>query len=191
MTYEGAILTDGGEEAATDSRKWIQQVLDTREMVEKAGMEVKVVSVGGTHNYEVAGTMPGVTEVPAGSYALMDHRYSQHRREFKPAAKVMSTVTSRPEPAIALTDSGAKAIGGGPEPAVVEGMPGVKFRRTDAEHGHLTLEGDAQSRLDIGDKVWITPWDIGTCANLHDYISAVRDGKLEAVWDIAARGHYR
>jgi hypothetical protein len=29
------------------------------------------------------------------------------------------------------------------------------------------------------------------CANLHDYVHAIRDGRLEAVWDIAARGAYR
>jgi hypothetical protein len=26
---------------------------------------------------------------------------------------------------------------------------------------------------------------------LYDYIHAVRDGKLEVVWDVAARGRYR
>ncbi len=39
--------------------------------------------------------------------------------------------------------------------------------------------------------VWFVPQDLGTCFNIHDYAYAVRDGRLEAVWPIAARGRYR
>ena len=191
MTYEGAILVEDAEELAAESRKWIQQVLDTREMIEKDGMEVEAVSVGGTHNYEIAGAMSGVTEVPAGSYALMDYRYRKNRPQFKQAAKVMTTVMSHPEPGKAFLDSGQKAIGIDTGVPVAEGIAGATLIRMSAEHGYLQLEGDAQNDIDLGGKVWLTPWDTGTCVNVYDYINAVRDGKLEAVWDIAARGRYR
>ncbi len=191
MTYEGAILTEDAEELAAESRKWIQQVLDTREMVENDGMEVEVVSVGGTHNYELAGAMAGVTEVMAGSYALMDYRYSQCRTQFRPAARVMATVISQPEPGLAFLDSGQKAVGIDTGLPVVEDIPGAKLTGMSAEHGRLVVEGDAQNQIDLGGKVWLTPWDIGNCVNLYDHINAVRDGKLEVVWDIAARGRYR
>ena len=191
MTYEGAILIEDAEELAAESRKWIQQVLDTREMIEKDGMEVEAVSVGGTHNYEIAGAMSGVTEVPAGSYALMDYRYRKNRPQFKQAAKVMTTVMSHPEPGKAFLDSGQKAIGIDTGVPVAEGIAGATLIRMSAEHGYLQLEGDAQNSIDLGEKVWLTPWDTGTCINVYDYLNAVRDGKLEAVWDIAARGRYR
>ena len=45
--------------------------------------------------------------------------------------------------------------------------------------------------LHLGDTLWLTPQDIGTCVNLYDYIHAVRAGRLEAVWRVAARGQYR
>ena len=154
-------------------------------------MEVGVVSVGGTHNYEIVGDMAGVTEVPAGSYALMDERYRQHRPQLQPAAKVMATVTSHPEPGLAIIDTGQKAIGVDPGLPAVDGIPGAAAIRLSAEHGILSLEGDADGQLDLGDKVWLVPWDVGACANLHDYIHAVRDGRLEAVWNVAARGRYR
>ena len=35
------------------------------------------------------------------------------------------------------------------------------------------------------------PWDLGASANVYDFIQGVRNGKLEAVLDIAARGRYR
>ena len=74
MTCEGTLLEANPETRATQSRDVVQKVLDTREMVEKAGMDVQVVSVGGTHKYEIVGDIDDVTEVPAGSYALMDGR---------------------------------------------------------------------------------------------------------------------
>ena len=191
MTYEGTILGEDPDEVAAESRKWVQQVLDTRQMVEKAGMEVEVVSVGGTYNYEIAGTMAGVTEVPAGSYALMDQRYCQYGGPFQPAARVMATVTSHPEPETVITDCGQKAIGADSGDPVIADVAGATVTNLSAEHGRLHLEGDAEGEIDLGDKVWLTPWDVGTCVNLHDYIHVVRDGKLVAMWNVAARGRYR
>jgi len=60
-----------------------------------------------------------------------------------------------------------------------------------AEHCRLRLEGATTGQLHLGDTLWLTPQDIGTCVNLYDYIHAVRDGCLEAVWRVAARGQYR
>ena len=191
MTYEGAILTEDAEELAAESRKHIQRVLDTREMVEKQGMEVAVVSVGGTHNFEVAGDMSGVTEVSAGSYALMDHRYARFRPGLRQAARVMATVTSLPQPDVAILDAGQKAVGVDTGLPVLEDVPGASLARMSAEHGLLALEEEARGKVNLRGKVWLTPMDIGNCVNVYDYINAIRDGKLEAVWEIAARGSYR
>ncbi|MCH8186737.1 MAG: DSD1 family PLP-dependent enzyme, partial [Chloroflexi bacterium] len=107
------------------------------------------------------------------------------------AARVMSTVTSVPDRTTAITDSGQKAMGIDLGLPVVEDVPGVKLARMSAEHGILDLTGEGQKNVDLGDKVWLTPWDIANCVNVYDYIQVSRKGKLEAVWDIAARGHYR
>jgi D-serine deaminase-like pyridoxal phosphate-dependent protein len=191
MTYLGAILADDPETSSAESRGRTQQVLDTREMLESAGMDVGVVSVGGTFDYEIAGSMDGVTEVPAGSYALMDEKHRSHKVRFKPAARVLATVGSVPEEGVAITDGGAKAIGNDTGLPSVDNVPGATVKGLSAEHGSLALDASADGRLELGDKVWYTPWDIGTCVNLHDYINVVRDGSLVGVWDILARGHYR
>lgn len=191
MTSEGPMATEDPAQLAPESRRWIQQVLDTREMVEKAGIDVRVVSVGGTYNYEHAAAMAGVTEVLAGSYALMDYRYHQACQQFKPAARVLTTVTSRPEPGTAILDAGQKAIGSDTGLPVAEDIPGATVVSLSAEHGRLRLPGDMDARVALGGQVWLTPWDIGTCVNLYDYLHAIRHGKLEVVWNIAARGRYR
>ena len=191
MTYEGAILAEDSEELLAESRRCVQPVLDTREMVEQAGLDVELVSVGGTHNYEIVAELAGVTEVPAGSYALMDHGYERHRPQFAPAAKVLATVISRPEPEIAVLDTGQKSIGIDAGMPVAEDTPGATVSRMDSEHGGLDLEGDARGMLSVGDKVWLTPRDIGNCVNIFDFINGVRDGNLEVVWEVSARGSYR
>lgn len=191
MAYEGAIIAATPDELATQSKKWIQPVLDTRQMVESAGLDVEVVSVGGTHNYEIAATMSGVTEVPAGSYALMDSRYSATRPGLRPAAKVMATVTSLPEPGRAILDTGKKATGDDLGFPTLDDLPNVNVFSLSAEHGNLTWEEGNDPNLSVGEKVWFTPLEIGATVNVYDYIQAVRNGRLESVLDISARGRYR
>ena len=190
-TYEGAIITDEPEELAAGSRSAIQRLLDTREAVEGAGIPVNVVSGGATHSYDVAAAMPGVTEVPAGSYVLMDAGYRTHRRELACAARVLGTVVSVPEPGIAILDIGQKAIGHDHELPVVESVPGAEVLSLSAEHGRVSLSEESGGQVDLGDTVWLVPWEIGACANLYDNIHVERNGTLVAVWDVAARGHYR
>jgi D-serine deaminase-like pyridoxal phosphate-dependent protein len=191
MTREGPSPAEDPGKLAGESRQWIQKVLDSREMVEKAGLTVHMVSVGGTYNYEIAAAVAGVTEVLAGTYALMDQRYAQSRPQFKPAANVMATVTSRPDPGTAIVDAGQKAVGIDTGLPAAQGIPGATAVSLSAEHGRLRLQDETDGKVALGDKIWLTPWDIGTCVNLYDYIHAVRDGKLEVVWDVAARGRYR
>ena len=191
MTYEGTIICDDPEELRLESQRCAGLVVETKEMAEAEGIRVDVVSLGNTSNYEVVGKIPGVTEVTAGSYALMDYRYLRHSPRLKPAARVLSTVTSHPEPGIGIIDAGQKAMGMDTGLAVVDGLPGASLMKMSAEHGSLSLEGDLQRTLEIGDHVWLIPWDIGVCTNLYNYICAVRNGALESMWEISARGRYR
>jgi D-serine deaminase-like pyridoxal phosphate-dependent protein len=40
----------------------------------------------------------------------------------------------------------------------------------------------------VGDRIEFIPSPIDTTINLHDYYYAYRNGKLEAIWPVAARG---
>ena len=188
MTHGEAMFREGVEAPVDEPREQIQKLLDTREMVEKSGMDVRVAAVGGTHSYHAA-AMDGVTEVTAGSYVLMDERYRRMGLPFEPAARVVAAVTSLPERGRVITDGGQKAIGTDWGLPAVDGLPGASVQPLSAEHGILQI--DAPSDLELGDRLWFTPWDIATCVNLHDYILAVKDGRLKAIWDLPARGRYR
>jgi len=191
MTYEGTILSESEEALSSESRRWIQQVLDTREMIEQEGLRVRVVSAGATHNYEIAGAMSGVTEVPAGSYALMDFRYLAHRPQLKLATRILSNITSRPDSETAIIDAGQKASGTDTGLAVVDEIHGANLVQMSAEHGIISLESGLGSQPSVGDKVWLIPMESANCVNVYDFLNVVRDGVLEEIWNVSARGQYR
>jgi len=162
----------------------LQRVLDLRESMEKVGLDVRTVRAGNTASYQTVGSLPGITEVPAGAYVLSDLR---HRQLFRPAARVLSTVISRPEPGLALLDLGQKAIGADTGLPATD-LPGARISRQSAEHGFLEVNG---SSAGLGSKVWAIPHHAGNCVNLYDYINIAAGGRLEVIWPVAARGHYR
>ena len=173
----------------TDLRQQLQPALDTRELLEREGLSGNV-SVAGTHNYNVAAGIDGITEVQAGSYPLMDFQYCQLRPEFRPAAKVLTSVISHPIEQSAVLDAGHKATGPDRGTAVLEGIPGAAANRFSAEHGVVDLEESAAARLRPGDRAWLVPNDLAMCVNQYDYIRAVRNGRLEGYWPVAARGRF-
>ena len=191
MTQEGSILCDDPDDAATESRSAVQPLLDTRQDIESAGFPVRVVSAGNTSNYEVVGAIDGVTEVPAGTYALLDAQHAPHLPHLKTAGRVMATVTSRPEPGYMITDGGQKAIGADTGFPSIDNLPSPTVKGLSAEHGSIYFDASDGADPQLGEKIWCTPWDAATCANLHDYIFAVRNDSLEAVWEVSARGQYR
>ena len=190
-TSEGRAPGDNQNGTAVEARKRIRSIVDTREIVEKAGMDVGMVSVGGTDSYAEAGATDGVTEVPAGSYALMDRHHAESTPQFKPAAQVMTAVTSTPEDGVVITDGGVKSIGGDNGDPLVTSVDRATVRGLSAEHVTVDLEGAPDDGLRLGDKVWMVPMDIAECVNLHDYLLGVREGVLEVVWSVATRGQYR
>ena len=187
MASEDPVLEEDADAAAAATRERLAPVLDTRARIEAAGIEVGAVIAGGSSNYEAAAATEGITEVPAGRYALMDARLGPYLPHLGHAARVNSVVTGRPEDGLAIVDGGRKAIGSDTGDPLVD-VPGAVVRGLSAEHGSIILDS---VRPNFGDRIWFTPYDSAECVNLHDYMHVVRDGRLEAVWEIPARGRYR
>ena len=179
---------DDPSEHDAKTRANLQIVLDTKESIEQSGVDVQVVSVGGTHCYAQAVQMPGVTEVRAGRYPLMDYRLKSFLPELKPAAKILASVISHPIEAMAVLDAGHKSTAPDQGRPVLEGLEGGSATRFSAEHGIVELEGDAQKQLNAGDKAWLVPYELGASVNQYDYFRAAKNGKLEGFWPISARG---
>jgi len=58
------------------------------------------------------------------------------------------------------------------------------------EHGVLATD-QSERRPKVGEKLRIIPNHACGTTNLHDYLAAHRDGKVEAILPIAARGTIR
>jgi D-serine deaminase-like pyridoxal phosphate-dependent protein len=55
------------------------------------------------------------------------------------------------------------------------------------EHGFIDL-ADAGRDFGVGDRVRVIPNHICVAVNLHERVYGVRGGRVEAVWNVDARG---
>jgi D-serine deaminase-like pyridoxal phosphate-dependent protein len=191
ITTAAPVAMAGPENVAPPASQTLQPLVDAYDQLTRSGLEVHLVSVGGVPAYESVAAVDGVTEVRLGRYALMDAGHASDEAHLQPAAHVLTTVTSRPEPGTAITDAGQKAVGIDLGLPVVRARPGLAAVGLSAEHCRLDWANDGPAAVDLGDRLWLTPWDMGTCINLYDAVYGARRGRLEVVWPIAARGQYR
>lgn len=174
------------EQRRRRARDDMQLAVDTRKLIEKAGIRVPMISGGGTGTHAVTGAMAGVDEVQAGSYATMDGNYRKAGAPFENALTLLATVVSRPRPEVAIVDAGLKSVS--PEfgvPTVL--LAGASYTQFSEEHGALQLVGDARS-LKVGDKLQLIPAHGCTTINLHDRLYVTEDDVLRETWAVAARG---
>jgi len=192
--HEGTIAIADRDARIMRTRERVQRLLDTRADLERAGIAVEICGAGSTTTWNIAGAMDGITEIDPGSYVLMDTGLTDALPdlEFGLAMAVHATVISRPTRDRAVIDCGHKAIGR----AADGGMPrvawpaGATVNRLNSEHGILDLTVEAAD-LRIGDRVHLVPRYHGSAVVAYDHFIGVRDGLVECVWEIAARGSHQ
>ena len=188
MGYEGHVVLNKDEEVRkTEAEKSMEMLVRAAKSLRQEGMACDIVSGGGTGTYNITGGFPGITEVQAGSYVMMDTTYDKLSLGFKKAVTILSTVQSRALEGRAVIDAGVKVMSkdfGLPE---LIGNPDTRLVGLSEEHGHLSAEGKDPG-LVIGEKVELYPSHICTTINQHDRIYAMRDDRVEEVWPIGARG---
>jgi D-serine deaminase-like pyridoxal phosphate-dependent protein len=164
----------------------------TADQLRAAGFAIEIVTTGGTGTAEICASSAGVTEVQPGSFVFMDTDYRHALGgQYAHALTILSTVISRPEPRRAVIDAGCKSLATDSGIPELKGGPEVRYRSAGDEHGILTWEdGDlpAGVSLEVGERIEMFPGHIDTTVNLHDWYYAHREGKLEALWPVAARG---
>jgi D-serine deaminase-like pyridoxal phosphate-dependent protein len=189
MGYEGHLVQiHDPRERETRVLEALAPLRETRDLLERNGLPVTIVSGGGTGTYDISGSHPPMTEIEAGSYVFMDSTYRKTRPEFRQALHILSTVVSRPTPERVVTDAGRKTISndfGNPEPV---GVPGASVRGLSEEHGVLSLADPDAVDLRPGAKLRFIPSHCCTTTNLYDKLHVVQGGRLVDIWPIAARG---
>lgn len=156
--------------------------------LQSAGIEVPVVTTGGTGTSPWCAENDFVTEVQPGSFIFMDTAYRNAGQKYEQALHLVATIISKPDSKRAVIDSGFKSLStdsGAPE---VANIAGLTYEPGGDEHGILKSASGGDVALEIGDRVSITPSHIDTTINLHDYFFCHRQGKIEAIVPIANRG---
>ena len=174
MGYEGHLARLMPGESKTNAVVGaLGPLLRTKTCLEDDGIAVEIVSVGSTGTYMSSACIPGVTEIQAGSYLLMDTNYRECCTDFDLALSVLATVISKTWHDYLVVDAGLKTL------SCERGIPFVKYpegltlRRLNAEHGTIDL-GEKAPDVQIGDRIEIWVRYSDATVNLHDRIYGVR-----------------
>jgi D-serine deaminase-like pyridoxal phosphate-dependent protein len=188
MGYEGHLQpVRDRTERETRTRAAMHGLVETARRIRAEGIPCDVVSSGGTGTYDISGRVDGVTEIQAGSYALMDSDYGSVGVPFEQAFTVLGTVVSRPSSDRCVADCGHKSMTKDHGLPAVKGIAGATVTALNDEHATLALP--ASSTLSIGDRIQLIPSHTDPTVNLHDVFYAVDGDRVVGVWPIAARGY--
>jgi D-serine deaminase-like pyridoxal phosphate-dependent protein len=169
---------------------------ETRDTFAGAGIRCDRISGGSTPTrYLTHETC--VNELRSGTYALLDRVDGPSEPEggFDACALwVVVTVVSDAVPGQIVIDAGSKTLtsdshddGGHGE---IVGWPEARLYTINEEHGYVSVAG-LEERPAVGDHLRVIPNHACGCVNLHDGLLGVRNGVVDHVIRVAARGLVR
>jgi D-serine deaminase-like pyridoxal phosphate-dependent protein len=160
---------------------------EARAEMARHGLHTDITTGGSTGSWTVDLTIPEVTELQAGSYALMDMAYQKLVVPFDRALTVLATVISANHPDFVTVDAGFKAFSTDrpfpPDP--IGTHQNARYRWAGDEFGYLDMEGLSKPRL--GQKIEFAAPHCDPTVNLHDRIYACRGDQVEEVWPVMGR----
>ncbi|MDQ0392910.1 DSD1 family PLP-dependent enzyme [Labrys monachus] len=153
------------------------------------GLDCPIVGGAGTGTFALEAATGVFNELQVGSYVFMDADYGRNHPAppFRQSLFVLSTVMSTPNAEVAVVDAGLKAL------AVDSGLPlvwqreGVTYAGASDEHGKLTL-APGSSPLKLDERVMLVPGHCDPTVDRYDWYVGVRNGRVECLWPISARG---
>ena len=172
----------------------IALVKDVVAALRAAGLPPGIVSGGGTGSYHFESASGVYNELQCGSYAFMDADYGRIRDasgnrldhgEWENALFVLASVMSNARSGQAVCDAGLKVLSLDSGLPVVYGRADVRYVNASDEHGVIE---DPHSVLRINERLKLVPGHCDPTCNLHDWYVGVRNGKVEVVWPVSARG---
>ena len=179
-----------------ESRPVIQETIH---LFDKAGLAHPIVSGGSTRHAFDAHQIPELTEYRIGEYPTGGEghlRAGRHTVE-QCALRVQATVISKPTADRVILDAGSKTMSAstlqtpeGTSMGYLVEYPEARYYSSSEEHGHVDVSACAK-KPEIGERVQVLPVHPCPCVNEHDEMVAVRNGTVQAVWPIYARGKIR
>jgi len=170
----------------------IKEVEDTVRTLRDAGFRCDIVGGAGTGTYYFEGLSGVYNEIQCGSYIFMDVDYrrvkDQHGefiREFENSLFIWTSVMSKTKEDKAICDAGLKAQSVDSGLPVVYGRSDVTYIKCSDEHGVIADPGNV---LRLNDKLKLVPGHCDPTCNIYDWYVGIRDGKVECLWPVTARG---
>jgi 3-hydroxy-D-aspartate aldolase len=178
------------------SHALLQPLAEAVERLGDAGLAPRIVSGGGTGTHDFDHELGVLSELQAGTYALMDVNYRDAalRRDephpFAPALSVRTTVISAAQPGFVITDAGVKevdAIFGIEHPAILRGAPaGATYSLVGDDMGRIEFAA-AADELAVGDVVEVMPPHCYQTLVLYPHFHVVEGDRLVDIWPVSAR----
>ncbi len=195
QAYQGAMQhLDDYTERQAKTQIAIDMVKDAIAGLKSNGLECDIVGGGGTGSYYFESNSGVFNELQCGSYAFMDADYGRildkdgnriDKGEWENALFLLTTVMSHAKADKAIVDAGLKAQSVDSGLPTVYGPDDVEYVKCSDEHGVVMDTGGV---LKVNDKLKLVPGHCDPTCNVHDWYVGVRDGKVECVWPVSARG---
>jgi D-serine deaminase-like pyridoxal phosphate-dependent protein len=182
--YEGhCSLTPDHDQRLAKEKQAMGLFTDIADRFVREGLPCPIRSAGGTATWDWTAAYPGVTEIQAGTYAVMDNFHGRMVGGFEHSLTVQATVISR-RPDRVILDAGGKSMGAGDFASIV-GHP-LKSFRFDEEHGVFDATGG--TTLVVGDVVQLVPGYSPSTVNWYDAFHVVEDDVVIDIWPVIPRG---
>ncbi|MGP0021657.1 MAG: D-TA family PLP-dependent enzyme [Candidatus Sulfotelmatobacter sp.] len=196
--YDGQYGGVGEDERTRETHRGYACLLEIVNEIERSGINVPEVITSGTPTFPCSlsyGEFRGrdfVHRVSPGTVIYCDATSLQQlpvEYGYRAAALVVTRVVSRPHAGMVTCDAGHKAVSAdaGVPTCVVVGHPELTPLSPSEEHLPMAVaEGAAGPQ--IGDVLYLVPRHVCPTVNNFDSALLVRDGEVEAVEKVSARG---
>ena len=187
QAYEGhCMLEPNREKRLRDAGAANARAIAGADLLLDRGFPVRDISGGGTGTYFITGANPRITEVQAGSYALLDAFHGNLvPGGFEVAMTVAGGVISKQGRTVVL-DCGRKAVGiDFVTPPLID-YPEAEIRYYAEEHCLADFPGPPP--LDLGDVAEVMTGYGPTTVNLHEVFHVIEDGVVTDIWPVNPRG---
>jgi len=152
-------------------------------LLEADGIGCPIRSAGGIATWNWTAAFPGMTEIQAGTYVVMDNFHGVMVPGFEHSLTIQATVISRQSGHV-IVDAGSKSVADPADVTIVgHDLPVFRF---DEEHGIFDATGG--STLRVGDAVALVPGYSPSTVNWYDVYHVVQDDVVVDIWPIIPRG---
>jgi D-serine deaminase-like pyridoxal phosphate-dependent protein len=153
------------------------------ELLEADGIPCPIRSAGGIATWKWTAGFPGITEIQAGTYVVMDNFHGKMVPGFEHSLTIQASVISRQSDKV-IVDAGNKSVAD-PADVTIVGHDHEVFR-FDEEHG--IFAAPQGSPLKVGDSVALVPGYSPSTVNWYDAYHVVQQDAVVDIWPVFPRG---